>query len=287
MYSLKDLCVVLVYYKGLESVITKISALACYVDCILVIENGIYPEYANIIKKIELIPNVTVLNNAQNMGIAYALNQGLQFAEQERKDLLLTLDQDSHIDIDAIQKLVSCIDLSKKIISVGPYYGNNENAETKNKYVNYLITSGNVVHVGKSNEIGGYANKLFIDCVDIEFSFRVLTQGYKMIKVGGAFLKHKIGEYEISPILRIKHLAHSPMRYFFIYRNQIFVFKTFFSKLPVISIILLLGLCIITVKLLFLERNRICKIRYAYKGLFAGIRSDFIQLPQILSEGKL
>lgn len=277
MYTLEDLCVVIVFYNGEKSLVDRVKTLSCYVKDILVVDNNSDSETLGIIQQIALIPYVTVLRNEQNMGIAYALNQGLKHAVESKKALLLTLDQDSQIGIETIIRLVGCINIPRKVISVGPFYSekNNKNKETVD--VTYLITSGNVIHVNKCVELGGYNDKLFIDCVDIDLSFKIFTHGYRMQKISKAFLNHRIGEYEKSSLLRISYLAHSPKRYFYIYRNNIYIYKTFFSKLPWECVKLFLSLLLGTLKLILVEKSKVYKIRYACNGICAGIKNDFSQ----------
>ena len=268
-----ELGVVIVFYNGDENVLRLVDTFSEFIDAICVVNNhsehGI--EILDILGKRE---DVTLINNDTNYGIAYALNQGLEYARNREKNYLLTMDQDSFIDMNDIQHLLESIRSTYCCVSVGPYYGESEpDTEKPTKTVNYLITSGNIIDVSAAFEIGGFDEKLFIDCVDIDFSFNILTHQKKMLKCGNAFMQHKIGEYDYSKLFKIKYKGHSPLRYYYIYRNNILIYRRYWKKLPYLCLKLFLSLLRNSCQLILVETNKKEKMMQAMKGIKDGIRS--------------
>ena len=276
MFDFSDLCICVVFYNGDLDIEEKVKMLSIVSKHVLIIDNHSLETYQEVFLRMKKNNyNVSVISNKLNMGVAYALNQGLKFANEKGCKLLLTLDQDSTINEETIKKLIQSIDPKNRIVSVGPYYGEKITDKKYSTNVNYLITSGNIVYVPVILKIGGYNSKLFIDCVDIDFSFNILCHGFKQKKIGGTFLKHKIGEYENSRILKIKYKSHSPNRYYYMYRNNIYIYKQYFRKCPQQCIKLFLSLLKNFFDVVFIQREKLAKIKYSFLGIRDGVRNEF------------
>lgn len=268
-FDVSDICCAVVTYNGDASTIENISGLFSSLETVIVIDNGSKEDFIKRLRN-DVEPYSTVLFNSDNKGIAAALNQAAEYARRNKKRLLLTMDQDSRITIDTIKALLDHLEVSKGIVSVGPGYEGNK----KNEFVKYLITSGNLVLTEAVFEIGGFSDYLFIDEVDIDFSFALRKRGYRLLKVNNASMSHKIGEYEQSRFLGIKYLSHAPLRFYYIYRNTLWIAKKYFSTFPLDSIKLLLALIVVdTGRLVLIERDKKNKMKYALKGIKDGIRS--------------
>lgn len=268
---LNDICLVIIFYNGSADIISHVKEFSTYLDTIYIINNN-STNCDIILKKIKKIKNVVVVDNNQNYGVSFALNQGLEFANQNHKKYMLTMDQDSDISKASVVNMLNFIKENQQVASVGPYYGTKLDKGTKlTKQVNYLITSGNLVNVENAIQVGGYTNKLFIDGVDIDFSFKLLANGLTIFKVGNAFMYHKIGEYEKSNLFDIKYLSHKPLRYYYMFRNNIYIYKRFFLLLPLQCTKLFLSLCWGFVKLIFIEINKKEKLKMAINGIWDGV----------------
>lgn len=264
MAEFEDLCVVIVFYNGDMEVCKNVNLLSHFCKCIVVIDNG-SDRNKDVIQEIECIENVKIIQNSNNEGIAYALNQGLDFAIKNEKEIMLTLDQDSKIEDQAIKKLISHLNKDRKVVSVGATYGNQ--TRTSNRLVTNLITSGNMVYTDVAQSVGGYNASLFIDCVDIDFSFNLLEHGYKLLRCGDANMEHEIGKIKTSRILSVSYNDHSPERYYYKYRNNIYIYRRYFWKFPLLCLKLFVCLIKDTFQLIFFENNKKRKIQMALKGI--------------------
>ena len=254
------ICCAIVTYNGSKNVERQVIELqdSC---AIVIIDNGSNSEYITFLKSLKNKYNVQLILNEVNAGLATALNQGLQYADENGYPYFLTLDQDSFFVKENIDIMISAFSKNDSIVSVGP------NLKSKKScFVNYLITSGNIVKTDVLKKLGGYDSKLFIDNIDIEISFRFLANNMKMYAVGGTIFKHKIGEIERSPILRIKYLSHSPDRFYWMYRNERYLLKKYNKKLKKLCFKSYLASCFGVLKVIILEKNKLKKIKQIHRG---------------------
>jgi rhamnosyltransferase len=213
---------------------------------------------------------IKIIYNKHNMGISYALNQGLKQSKELGYILFLTMDQDSELKENAIYEMLQVLDSDRNIISVGP---NIYNKVTKNKdsyvLVDRLITSGNLTYTNIANEVGGYENKLFIDGVDFDFSLKLRDTGKNIALAFKAQIIHKVGEYEDARFLfknfRLK--SHSPLRHYYIYRNNLYIIKKYFSKYPLFCLKRQYAIITYFFQVLFVQQNKIEKLHMILIGL--------------------
>jgi rhamnosyltransferase len=271
MYSKNDVFAVIVSYNCPNTIDKSIQSLLEQVDYLLIVDNNSAPEHKALLRKWEEHQRVTVHYNEINEGIAFALNQGLKYATKMEKKLLLTMDQDSNLSSDAIEQMVAVLNCNDLIVSVGPVY---RHTYGKNDYeiVGFLITSGNLTIVEKANEIGGFTNKLFIDSVDMDFSFALKVKGYQVAIANKATMQHKIGEYETRKIfhLEFKYLDHNATRYYYIYRNHIYIFRKYMTHFPGLCMKMFCFLILDSLKLLVIEKSKKQKILKAFQGIKDG-----------------
>lgn len=272
MYTENDICIAVFFYEGEEGLVERVRKLNRNFPHVLIVNNGSGESSLKILGRLSEIGGVTILNNKKNMGIGYALNQALEFAWEQKIQLLLTMDQDSEISERTILRMAGKINVASKIVSVGPYYGERFRRIKEDKEVTYLITSGNLLDVGTARSVGGFNDELFIDCVDIDFSFGLLVNRYRMIKVGDTFMQHKIGELYRSKFWGIRYLAHSPNRYYYNFRNNVYVYRKYWNKLPGACFKLSLSLCMLVIKILLIEDQKKEKLVCAGKGILEGCK---------------
>jgi len=266
-----DLLVAIVFFNGDKTVAKNVKILSEKCQSILIINNKSEGASKKIICELAKYNSVHIVNNAKNMGIGYALNQALEYANKSGKKYLLTLDQDSVINIECVSKLLDKIRVpNSRIVSVGPFYAKEKNCDED---VKYLITSGNMIRVDIANGIGGYDDKLFIDCVDIDFSFRLLVNNYRMVRVGGAFMEHKIGDIQKDSPIGIPYLGHDADRCYYNFRNNVYIYRKYFRVLPGRCIKLFLSLCLKFLQIVLIEGNKREKLEQCCRGIKSGFNT--------------
>lgn len=222
---------------------------------IVVLYNPGSSEKSNIIHHLDLFGHIIAVDNSDqacndkaiadnkqityiplygNQGIAKALNIGLDEAMKRNERWAMLLDQDSRFSKESLDMLaqdIAYVDYQKTAIVAGNHH--------PGKYApdsgvvppdnNILITSGSVVNTSIVEKEGGMLEPLFIDCVDYEFCFRMLAQGYILLRDCAAVFTHSIGNK--SMIKGVECNNYPPMRYFYIARNNSIVGDMYKEKI--------------------------------------------------------
>ncbi len=182
-----------------------------------------------------------------NLGIARALNVGIDAALAAGATHVLLSDQDSLPAPDMVAALLAAMDdlqrAGQRVGAVGPTYTDRHTGITfpfqaqipgKLFYGHRrpdaahpavealtLITSGTLVPAAVLREVGPMCEDFFIDHVDIEWSHRVRAAGYTLFGVGAAVMFHSMGDQA----LRVWYFgwrqesAYSPVRVYYRIRN--------------------------------------------------------------------
>lgn len=233
---------VIVTYHPDPTILEKLlESLAPQVAGGIIINNG--PQLSLDIKTIQSF-GFTVSEMTHNIGVAGAVNRGIEWARKDGASHVILFDQDSTPTPDMVKKLEdSFYELESKGFSpaaVGPSYEDRRTgrvakalvADTQKKYkmmlppeqgffeVDMLITSGCLIPLSVIDKIGGMRVDLFIDHVDMEWCFRARSLGFKTFLVGDAYLQHCIGD-RILKILTRSIIIHSPVRHYYMIRNGI------------------------------------------------------------------
>lgn len=187
-------------------------------------------------KKIIYIPNY------DNLGIATALNIGAKKAIEDGFDYLLTMDQDSCFNKKDIIKMVSMIKNYSENEDLKQFYGSdlsniglfsplhvvNHNfdimGKPNSKYdspVN-VMTSGNIINLKAFQDINGFKDDFFIDCVDFEYCMHLRKKGYNIVRNNDIILNHELGNYVEKKIFGKVYstFEHNYIRRYYIIRNR-------------------------------------------------------------------
>ncbi len=219
---------VIVLYNPDNLMMGNINSYIDQVDKIYAIDNS---ERTNndLVEKIRLLEKVEYICSNSNIGIATALNIAAGKALNEGFDYLLTMDHDSNASQGMVEKLMSIMDSSDNIGIVAAEHIDPDIQQKpkagKADEVLYTMTSGNLVNLAAYKRVGGYLDKLFIDHVDHEFCLRLNKHGYKIVKVSGAILYHKVGNASRKKFFShyLYPTNHTPVRIYYRMRNRLYV----------------------------------------------------------------
>ncbi|MBT2568959.1 glycosyltransferase family 2 protein [Arthrobacter sp. ISL-85] len=213
---------VVTFNPDIQRLWENLTSVTSQCDRAIVVDNG-SDNIEEIVVLLRNFPNVTLTANAENLGIANALNQIMNWAASFAQWVVL-LDQDtvpskdlvnllrSHAKSDVAIVAPTVVDRSQKAASV-------QNAEVSE--VNYCITSGALYSVAAWQSVEGYDEAMFIDFVDFDYCIRVREHGYKIKREGAAVILHEIGRitrhgpftaYHYSPF-RSYHMARDMLYY--------------------------------------------------------------------------
>jgi len=88
----------------------------------------------------------------------------------------------------------------------------------------FLITSGSLLPMAALDAVGGMDEGLFIDNVDLEWSFRAAGAGHALHGVGDARMGHRIGE-GVRRLPFGASFVHSPVRLYYMMRNRVLLYR--------------------------------------------------------------
>jgi rhamnosyltransferase len=245
--------------------------------------------------------DILFLQNDANVGLAAALNQGARAALRCAPEVryLLLLDQDSEPGPGEVERLLGAfVHLAAehpKLGGVGPrlldvdtglQHGFHQISGWRwiRRYpaegvsepvpVAGLNGSGTLMPAAVFAELGGMDESLFIDCVDTEWSFRVLASGYSLYGIPDVRFRHRMGISGMSFWFFGRHVwpYRSPGRHYYLFRNVVRLLRMRHVP-PVWKFLAPLKLmATLTVHLLF-DRARSAQISQMLRGLRDGIRS--------------
>ncbi|MFM1897541.1 MAG: hypothetical protein RLZZ385_2615 [Pseudomonadota bacterium] len=191
-----------------------------------------------------------------NLGLAAALNLGLEQARDEGYEFALLFDQDSSLGDQYVSRLLAAYHEASaltagRIAAIGPRIINPQTrSQTRFKLFNrlfsrsdqpfggsqqhfradFLITSGTLVPLAVLEDIGMMKASYFIDNVDMEWCFRARARGYELVGTDQAIIYHAIGERSDNPLVRRGLMAqHNPARSYYSSRNRVHLYSQPYS----------------------------------------------------------
>ena len=199
---------------------------------------------------------VKVILNADNRGVAAAVNQLVEYAIACGIRHIMSVDQDSLFEkgyardmlrhflaLEAKQPRLAAMggkvfDIRKKrferfvTFDLGWW---NKAKEQQLPYpyvgVDFLITSGTILSVKSIEQIGPMREELFIDSVDLDWSFRARKLGFCLAGCETSHIYQNIGIGAVRvPILDINVRIHRSLRYYYMTRNRLFLYRQPYVK---------------------------------------------------------
>lgn len=228
---------VVVLYHPTEENIQHIAEYACILNKFFVVDNSdeIDQEKLNPLRELN---NVVYLSMDGNKGIAAALRIGVGHALEDGADFCLTMDQDSQFPVDRMEEIKAYLSIATiddyGIIALN--YGEQDVKEGLAE-IDVFISSGNFINLKNYRLIQGFRDELFIDSVDHDLCHQFHLIGKKVAYIGEIGIKHRLGNPVRKKFLGIRPctaLNHSPIRYYYRYRNNYLLYhedKKFYKEI--------------------------------------------------------
>jgi rhamnosyltransferase len=237
--------IVITFHPNQKTLIKLVNTLSAQLDHVLVVDNG-SPEFAS--DWFTGLANVELISLGDNFGIARAQNIGIKRAKQLDAGYVALFDQDSDLAPDTIPALMAAMSQlqadGKKVACVGPrYIDKRQNNPTPFirieglrlvretckglsdiTPVDHLIASGSIIPMTTLDVVGGMAEDLFIDYVDLEWCERAKFKGYQTYGVCAAQMEHALGDEPIS-FMGTSYPARSSLRHYYMFRNAMWVYR--------------------------------------------------------------
>lgn len=282
-----NVCAVVVTFHPDSNLPNRINAIAHQVDSILIVDNASNDQESQMLLHISAEKKAEVMRNPKNVGIAAALNQGIEWAMKRGYSWLLTMDQDSLLldsVLPAYGRAVESMMDDVNIALVGANYVDKltglllvpaERFNGKNAaHHKDIITSGCLMNLAAVQQIGKFREDYFIDNVDVEYDLRAQRLGFATIITRDAVIEHKIGLPTWHSFLGRRLITRhaSTTRRYYVARNHIALLKDYWpSERKLLKELTIIRIKEIILMLLF-EEHKLAKVISALQGIFDGLR---------------
>jgi rhamnosyltransferase len=228
-----------------------------------------------------LPPSVRVLRAERNLGLAGALNRGLSVVAPEA-ELLLLLDQDSVLSGEMIERLAAHLaDPGVGAAAPAPWDAERSSyidprtvlrAEVADRDV--VITSGMLVRRSLAEQLGGFREEFFLDCVDQDFCLRLRRSGKRIVQDKRVAMPHSLGAMREHRLLigRVRVTHHPAWRLYWVLRNSTVLMREHFRHAPrwcLAWMLIMLRWVLLTA---IYERPRRARLLAIWRGLLDGAR---------------
>ena len=282
-----DVCAVMVTYDPEPSFEQNVRNLLPQVGRLIIVDNQSSSVTHSLIRQAASTHGVEVIWNERNLGIAGALNRGIDRAlASNQYRWIATFDQDSRVPPDYLTTLFesySACPFRDKVAMIGATYTSParefapDSMSARNgcgfREVKTLMTSGSLVKSSAFSECGRFDQSLFMDCVDHEFCLRLRRYGFRVIQAKQALLPHQPGSPTSQRILwkRFTTTNHSPSRRYYNAHNRMLVYRRYLSSEPLWALRDVFDWSRDVIKVVLFERNRTQKLASIAKGTWAAI----------------
>lgn len=263
----------------------RLYRLAEQVNSVLIVDNHSDASTVSMLRDVASRPNVQVILNPQNLGIAAALNIGVKSAIAQDYEWVATFDQDSLILGNYFDDLLQVYENCQQrytIAMLSPVYCEqalgNASLPTEHTGIQYVetdktMTSGSLVKTDCFRAVGLFDESFFIDFVDHEFALRLMKAGYRIIRSNTCMLVHRLGRTRRYCVLGLHFYSseHNSTRRYYIARNRILVYRRYGTFRPLWIVKDLVAFLKEIAKIALVEENSAAKLSATVKGIYHGI----------------
>jgi rhamnosyltransferase len=282
---MNTICAIIVSYNPAPSLVDSIDALLQQVDSVVIVDNASDTACQKTLRQATSKPGVELIRHITNLGIAAALNTGIRYAQQKKYLWIATFDQDSRVTPGYMENMLAAYEDDpdhERIALIAPVYHNEQAAFYYDQTtvttaafteIETAMTSGNLVNLSIFKTVGLFREDFFIDYVDHEFCLRCRNHGLKLIQATGALLEHNLGRLSRHTFLGKNPVVsnHSPLRRYYVARNRIVIYTTFFATHPKWVLRDLRNFLSELIKIILIEEDAPRKIRATLIGVSHGI----------------
>jgi rhamnosyltransferase len=279
-----NVCAVIVTYNPEKDFENNLNIIKEMVKETIVVDN-----FSSNISYIERLikedPEIILVKNNDNLGIASALNQGVEIALSKGYNWLLTFDQDSNPDkvlLEIHKAIYESIDIKDKVSIIGSNYTESSkstkisdlnNFQSSYSEVKTVITSGSLVNLNVLKEVGAFRDSFFIDAVDHEYCLRSIHRGFKVYLTKRPLMYHNIGNITNQKLLfwNTGTTNHSPLRRYYMFRNNTILNLEYLFKDPIWVIKNIISKTKTFILVVVFEREKNVKMKMMIKGMLDGL----------------
>ena len=269
---------VVVLYQPKDDVWDNIQSYLEEIDLLYVMDNS-FEVNSVVVEKIKQNEKCRYISMNGNIGLAGALNEGCRLAKKDGYDYILTMDQDSVFEKNAVTAMINKIEQSEKhyaiiapnVTSIYP----DENGEMKTSYTllskgeekqeNWVMTSGSLMNLSDYEEVGGFDESFFIAHIDVDLGIRMYQKGMKILMLGDAMIYQRFGNSKPKKLLwkTVHPWYEDSSRTYYLFRNQTYMLKKYGKEYKDVIHVSLFNHI---VKILIFEDKKLEKVKKAIEG---------------------
>jgi rhamnosyltransferase len=294
----RDICAIIVTYHPDAELPSRTERILREVGALVIVDNGSGDDVVTMLRDLAANTSITLLLNAENLGVAQALNMGIRRAVSLGFKWALLLDQDTSIDEGMVQTLIATAAAfpdRDRLAVIGSGYrdvnsplqegGDDRGGRWKEdgsgwEEVESVITSGSLIALKTHAAIGAFREDFFIDYVDTEYCFRARAKGYRVIRTRKPIMSHAIGTISWHKVFGVKKWTfnHGADRRYYIARNDTVLLREFGHYACGLWALKSFGRCVRLCKRIALyEDKKLEKIMAVGQGWWDGTRGHMGQ----------
>jgi rhamnosyltransferase len=273
-----DVCAVFVtYHPDLVELERSLEILRPQVNTVVVVDNASPEDTRKCLRALTTRFSCQIIENAQNLGIAEALNQSICFAMSEGTEFVLFFDQDSSVRPNFVANEIEVYreeSRHRKIGLVTPAIikrsGGSRQLPVRLRDGSLILaqTSGALMPLTVFQDAGLFNAEMFIDYVDYEHCLRMARKGWQIAYAPEAELDHMPGNATPVRFLgrTISTVNASPARHYYEARNCLWLAMHYALSYPQLIARLVLRMGYVHLHALFFEQNRFAKLKANLHG---------------------
>lgn len=248
--DLTTVCAVIVSYHPEPVVLRELlAAVTPQVGAVVLVDNASDGSWQAVLGTSLRAHGGALLTQKENLGLAAAQNIGIDWARSTGYQHVLLLDQDSEPAPGMVAALLGALHLlssEHRVGAVGPRFHDRRegrhapfvrigfplNRKLRCEHAgrtiacDFLISSGVLISMKVLDQIGPMDGGLFIDNVDLEWSFRARAAGYALFGVCAATMHHRLGDSRhVLPFGWGQIVVHGPVRLYYMMRNRLLLYR--------------------------------------------------------------
>jgi rhamnosyltransferase len=275
-----QVCAILISYHPDAELPRRAARILGEAGALVIVDNGSGEDTHAMLRRIAADARVSLVLNSTNLGVASALNLGVERARALGFTWVLLLDQDSELHAGMLTSLIevrAAYPEPARVAVIGAGFGDETRAAPAAAWqeVESVITSGSLIPLAVHTAIGPFRDEFFIDYVDSEYCFRARAQGYRVLRTAKPLMSHTIGAPTRHDLLGKPKWTtnHSPDRRYYIARNDTVMLREYggyaFGSWALKSLGRRLRTC---KRIVLYERSKARKIAAVSAGWWDGVR---------------
>lgn len=237
--------IIVTYEPDIDVLLDNVRQIASQVQRIFVVDNSVSAPAQASVRALQ-DARIEVDTVGGNVGIAEALNRGVEDAATWGATHVLLLDQDSQATDTMVEYLLRDFQKAQidglQIAAIGPTqvdartgaaapfvrFGFPLNrkhwpAAGATSRCDFLITSGTFMPIEAFRQVGPFDEALFIDNVDMEWSHRAVAAGFALLGSADAKMQHRLGD-RLARRPGGYAAVHAPIRLYYMMRNRVHLY---------------------------------------------------------------